>query len=71
MIDLTFEKSAAQFVIDAFPGKKRVCTYCGKKITPENLGGVVGGDFVCTHIECILDLAAELQRDALGLKYVS
>ena len=62
MTDITFEKSAADFVREAFPDIENRCGICGDCID-RNLGGVVvienKAHFICTKKSCVIALASK------------
>jgi hypothetical protein len=60
-ITLSFEKSAAPFMLETFESLEKVCGFCNIEVTPENLGGVVrlGQDskFICNNLPCLTQYA--------------
>ena len=58
MIQLSFNKSAAQFILDAFPDVEKKCDLCGCEINSENLGGVIHSlGFLFKNIGCCIEMA--------------
>jgi hypothetical protein len=55
---LTFDRSAAQFVLNAldYYGRKLRCTACGGDITPDNFAGAVGRDLYCDQLPCLIHM---------------
>ena len=66
MLELTFERSAAQFILDTFPEINPKCEICGKEIDERNLGGVVavGGEprTICDNSLCLIEWATSRQE---------
>ena len=60
-IEITFEKSAAPFILEAFSHIDMKCGFCGADIKLGNLGGVVKLEekavFICTNTLCLLEFA--------------
>ena len=57
-IEITFEKSAAPFIMAGFCLLEKKCQICGTDISQDNLGGVVKmGEkprFICDSHGCLL-----------------
>lgn len=63
-LQITFDESASEFILDAFPDTPRKCAMCGKSVDVDNFGGVIHKiGFICTNITCLTELAAR-QEDA-------
>ena len=57
-MEVTFDKSAAEFIMDAFPDITRECGVCSDEITAENLAGVVNNvGFVCKDFACLMSVS--------------
>ena len=54
--EITFDKSAAQFILDSVPDMPRTCGICDTDVDAKNLGGLykdVG--LICDNICCLLE----------------
>jgi len=55
---ISFDRSASQFILDAFPGIEKKCSSCGKDITADNLAGVLNEvGFICNDELCLVETA--------------
>ena len=58
---LTFDKSAAGFIMECFPQTELLCLNCGDTIGCQNLGGVIAVNgrpcYVCSNTLCLLEVA--------------
>ena len=60
---LTFHKSAAKFILDAFPDMPRTCGICETDITEDNLGGVISKiGMICDNTCCLIEVAHRTQE---------
>jgi hypothetical protein len=50
------DKYTTKFIISLFPDFDKHCIYCGKEITPKNLGSVTKKGFMCTNFVCIIQM---------------
>ena len=54
-IRITFDRSAARFIMSCFKFKK-ICIICSKKITAGNIGGVCRKGFICNAVMCLMSI---------------
>ena len=58
-IELTFHRSAASFILEAFPDMPRTCGICKGDIDADNLAGVVYQlGFLCNNTCCLVEYAS-------------
>lgn len=64
---ILFDASFAPVLFSWFPDIPSKCKFCGKKITPKNVG-VIGNDFVvCKNICCLIDWNEERKNGKVKL----
>lgn len=71
-MQVTFEQSAAGFVLEAFSDLERKCESCGAEITVDNLAGVIGTEsgpvMICNHVCCLFTLADNLRKTTRSME---
>jgi hypothetical protein len=69
MINITFEKGSENFIFKICDSMfKRVCFFCGKKITKKNIGGAFHKGYFCCSICCLIEYYEKFCKEIINKK---
>jgi len=67
-MDITFDSSSANFILECFPDAVWECGICGGKVGSANLAGVVSLDskttFICNSFSCLEEITDIVHKEA-------